>query len=306
MAGDGPALIVIAKAPCNTSPQTLWLMLQALLAERFSLAIHMDQKAHACVCAVGGERQAEIEGIGRFSGSPGCQRLPEDAGAIPAACHGITMEMLCVAVEQRGGRLPRRAPSWTAPKLEGPWDFTLKWTSRSRLAAAGADGINIFDAIDRQLGLKLEPKQVPTAVIVVDRVNQKPTDNPPGVTVSLPPAPPPQFEVATIKPTDPAFSGIRLQVTPSVNIAGVTLSFLIQNICFITPEMIVGAPKWLDTDRWDIVAKVASVPGTAPRTDVDSMIMMLRDLLQDRFRLKTHTEERVVLQHIRSPRPSRN
>jgi uncharacterized protein (TIGR03435 family) len=128
----------------------------------------------------------------------------------------------------------------------------------------------------------------------VDRVNEKPLDNPPGVSAALPPPPPPQFEAATIKPTDPAFAGMKLQVTPSVNIAGVTLSFLIQNIWFVTPEMIAGAPKWLDDDRWDIVAKVAAAPGAAPGTDLDSMIVMIRDLVEDRFRLKTHIEERAV------------
>jgi uncharacterized protein (TIGR03435 family) len=58
--------------------------------------------------------------------------------------------------------------------------------------------------------------------------------------------------------------------------------------------MIVGAPKWLDTDRWDITAKVLAAPGGAPPTDMDSMIAMARQLLEDRFQLKTHIEERVV------------
>ena len=179
-------------------------------------------------------------------------------------------------------------------KLGGAWDFTLKWTPRVGLAA-GAEGITIFDAVDDQLGLKLEPKQIPTPVIVVDRVNQKPTDNPPGVTTSLPPAPPPSFEVATIKPTDPKFQGVRIQTPPGgLNIQGLTLSYLIQTIWFITPDMIVGAPKWLDTDRWDITAKVAAAPGSAPPADMDSMIVMVRALLEDRFKLKTHMEERVV------------
>jgi uncharacterized protein (TIGR03435 family) len=179
-------------------------------------------------------------------------------------------------------------------KLEGAWDFSVKWTPRNSLAAAGPDGISIFDALDKQLGLKLELKQIATAVLIVDRVNEEPLDNPPGVASALPSPPPPQFEAATIKPTDPAFDGIKLQVTPSVNIAGATLSFLLQNIWFVTPELIAGAPKWLDADRWDIVGKVATAPGAAPRTDLDSMIVMVRDLIEDRFRLKTHLEERVV------------
>jgi hypothetical protein len=144
-------------------------------------------------------------------------------------------------------------------KLEGAWDFTLKWTSPGRLAAAGAEGITIFDAIDKQLGLKLEAKQVPAPVLVVDRVNRKPTDNSPDVTASLPPAPSPHFEAATLKPTDPQLQAPVFQTPPNgeITIHGVTLSYLIQTIWFVTPERIVDAPKWLDTDRWDIVAKTS-------------------------------------------------
>ena len=34
----------------------------------------------------------------------------------------------------------------------------------------GADGITVFDAIDKQLGLKLEEQKASTPVIVVDKV----------------------------------------------------------------------------------------------------------------------------------------
>ncbi len=37
---------------------------------------------------------------------------------------------------------------------------------------------------------------------------------------------------------------------PASILLGVTLSYLMQTIWFVTPEMIAGAPKWLDTDRW--------------------------------------------------------
>ena len=284
---------VVARAPAGTSPQALGLMLQALLAERFRLTVRMDRKPMpAYVLSVGKDKPKLTESEG--SGPPGCQRLPQpaEAGPIPAICHGLTMQSFAAQLGPAAGDY-LTGPVVDDTKLEGAWDFTLKWTPRGRLAAAGADGITIFDAIDKQLGLKLELKQVPTPVIVVDSVDRTPKVNPPGVVDSLPP-PPPQFEAVTIKPTDPEFMGTRLQVTPSVNIAGVTLSFLIQNIWSTTPEMIAGGPKWLDTDRWDIVGKVASEPGSAPQTDLDSMIAMVRGLLEDRFRLKTHTEERIV------------
>lgn len=60
--------------------------------------------------------------------------------------------------------------------------------------------------------------------------------------------------MATIKPTDPQFRGVNVQTPPNgqVNIQGLTLSFMIQTIWFLTPDMIVGAPASLDKYRWDV------------------------------------------------------
>ncbi|HEX4275240.1 MAG TPA: TIGR03435 family protein [Bryobacteraceae bacterium] len=286
---------VITRPPLNAAPPALRQMLQSLLAERFQLAIHMDQKpTGAFVLSVGNGKPKLKESDA--SGAPGCTRQPaSEGGAIPATCHGLSMQVFAQQLRAAAGDYLTSGVI-DETNLAGSWDFTLKWTPRGRLAAAGADGITIFDAIDKQLGLKLEPKQVPSPVIVVDRVNQKPTDNAPGTAATLPAPPPPHFEVATIKRTDPQFQGVRIQTPPNgaVMIQGVTLSYLIQTIWFLTPEMIAEAPKWLDTDRWDITAKVAAAPGIPPQTDMDSLIVMVRTLLEDRFQLKTHTEERVV------------
>jgi len=45
---------------------------------------------------------------------------------------------------------------------------------------------------------------MPTTALVVDSVERRPTANSPEVAKVLPPSPPPEFEVATIKPTDPS------------------------------------------------------------------------------------------------------
>ena len=50
-------------------------------------------------------------------------------------------------------------------------------------------GVSLFDAIDQQLGLKLEEQKIPTPVIVVDQVNEKPTGNSPDLATRFP-APP--------------------------------------------------------------------------------------------------------------------
>ena len=37
--------------------------------------------------------------------------------------------------------------------------------------------ISLFDALDKQLGLKLELQKHPMPVIVIDHIEEKPTDN---------------------------------------------------------------------------------------------------------------------------------
>jgi len=92
--------------------------------------------------------------------------------------------------------------------LKGAYDFDFKWTGKGDLAKAGADGISIFDCVDKQLGLKLEAKTAPLPVVFVDAVNEKPTPNAPGLDKALPPPPPAEFEVAILKPSSPDTKGI--------------------------------------------------------------------------------------------------
>ena len=59
--------------------------------------------------------------------------------------------------------------------------------------------------------------------------------------------------------------------------------------------MVVG-PKWLDTDRFDVVAKA---PNTGPESgksagppiDVDTLRTMLRALIVERFKMVSHRED---------------
>ena len=48
-----------------------------------------------------------------------------------------------------------------------------------RLAEASlpSGAVSLFDAMTRQLGLKLEMQKRPTPVLVIDHIEQKPTDN---------------------------------------------------------------------------------------------------------------------------------
>jgi uncharacterized protein (TIGR03435 family) len=62
-------------------------------------------------------------------------------------------------------------------------------------------------------------------------------------------------------------------------------------------QQFLGGPSWLDTDRWDIEARAAEgtvLPraGQLDMAALDTLALMVQSLLEDRFKLKAHTETR--------------
>jgi uncharacterized protein (TIGR03435 family) len=297
---------VIAKAPATTSPATLKLMLRSLLTDRFKLVFHNGTKplpAFVLTTGKGPLKLKQAEG----SGDADCkyQEPPQNQspGTVPSivfSCHHTTMEEFAQNLHQwAGGYLTD--PVVDSTGLKGSWDFDIKWTPRQLLQKAGADGISIFDAVDKELGLKLERQTAPRPALIVDSVNQKPTPNAPGLEKILPTPPPAQFDVAIIKPGKPDARFMGRINGGQVDVQSVTLKFLITFAWDLNPnddEVLVGAPKWLDSDRFDILAKVVNdAPagsGPDPRIDIDDLRQMLQLLLADRFKLQTHKEDRPV------------
>jgi uncharacterized protein (TIGR03435 family) len=149
----------------------------------------------------------------------------------------------------------------------------------------------------------LKPTKVTVVAIVVKSVSQKPTANPPGAAESLETNAPTQFEVSVVKHSNQDAQGMKFQIQPGgrVSFSGVTLKYLIEQAWNITDDRLAGAPKWLDEDRFDIVAKAPAAESielseqTAATVDVDTALVMVRGLLKDRFKLVSHTEVRPVL-----------
>jgi len=98
-----------------------------------------------------------------------------------------------------------------------------------------------------------------------------------------------EFEVATIKPTAPDWSGGRVIRMPSAHqfvAKNHTLKTLVQAAYNLTPRAISGGPAWIDSDRYDILA---GTPGEV-QPNLDEQMSMLRTLLADRFKLAFHRE----------------
>jgi uncharacterized protein (TIGR03435 family) len=294
---------IIAKAPQSTSQATVKVMLQNLLVERFKLAVHRDTKqlqGYALTMPSGKSKMKEASGgSGTCDGQPNQQNGTTVLAVV--ACKGVTMEDLLGQLRFMAGGYTNNAVIVDQTGLKGAWDFDLKWTPRAQLGQAGADGISFFNAVEQQLGLKLEAKQVPTPVLMVDSVNKTPIENPSGVAQDLPTPPPAEFDVADIKLAAPdAQPNGRLQPGGRVDLQGVTLKMMIQLAWDLNngnDELLAGGPKWLDTTKYSLVARsTTAVTGTGNnmQVDIDDLRLMLQALLKERFKLVVHMEDRPV------------
>jgi len=315
---------VIAKVPADTTPDTQKLMLQSLLADRFRLAVHKDSKPLPTYALVAGKKPQlkEAEGTeesgckpasagagpdsmrimvgaavmgGAVGGSPQTLTLGP-GGTIQYACRNMTMKAFTEGLRSMMGASLGRNPILEETGLTGRYNFDVRWSMLIfGPGMESGDRVTVFEAMEKQLGLKLEERQVPTPVMVVDSVNQKPSDNPPGTAEVLPAIPvPTEFEVASVKPADPVGRGMRYQTQPGggLNAQGMPLRSLVSQAFSINaPDQLVGLPGWADTERFDIIAKAAS-EGSAPAMDREAMAPMLRALLVERFKMTYHTEDR--------------
>ena len=170
---------VVAKPAAGTQSQ-LQPLLQALLAERFRLAVHHEPKemsAYELVVAKSGSKLSESTGPRTFF------------TARPALIDGtrVSMTELIAALSRLLGR-----PAVDHTGLVGVYDVKVQWTpDQLRDFKASPDlppntlprvngvpfdpeGPSIFTALQQQLGLKLESTRGPVDVVVIDHV-EKPT-----------------------------------------------------------------------------------------------------------------------------------
>jgi uncharacterized protein (TIGR03435 family) len=100
-----------------------------------------------------------------------------------------------------------------------------------------------------------------------------------------------QFEVASVKPAAPDSRGMRCAGGPgtsdpgSLNCENYSLSFLVM-MSYNLRGFQLSAPGWMDTARFDVVAKIP------PGADTQQFRLMQQRLLAERFGLKVHFEKR--------------
>ena len=293
---------ITAKLPEGSTKESQRKMLRTLLAERFHLVVKEDKRPMPAYIMTASKNPKLTEGDP--NGPKACNGKPRPQGAPPTypievTCTNQTSAEIADDLHNMAGGYLRQ-PVIDSTGLAGAYSFDLRWTGKAQLAAAGADGISIFDAVER-LGLKLELKTSPMPVVMVESVDEKPTPNEAGIESVLPGVTEPtEFEVAEVKLMPPDSTSNRFQILPSgrVDIEGFDLKFIVEQLWQISDEMLINAPKWMSDVKVSIVAKAptpALVTGqNTPPIDIDTLITMIKNLMVERFKLQTHTEERPI------------
>ena len=294
-----------AKVPARTTQDDVKLMLRALLADRFHLVVKTGaapMPTYILSSGPGKPKMTESDGTGEGS----CVPLPPPPKASPGApsyltvnCKNLTMAALAETLHNfAGGYLDQ--PVIDETNLARAWDFTMKWTGRGELEKQGADGISIFAAVEKQLGLRLELKTASRPVFQVASVDEAPTLNAPNLAETFPEPPAAPFEVTVIKPSAPEEQGYGRITGDQIEARATPLLFLITFGWNLNPnnkESIANAPKWLDTTKFDILAKA----GANVRVDrfssgnlinYEDLRNMLRAMITERFQMKWHMEDR--------------
>ncbi len=150
--------------------------LQPLLADRFKLALHHETRqvpAYVLVVAENGPKLQEAKpgdtypnGMKDLDGHGHGDIMRFGRGLLTG--QGISIRQLVKGLSKQ--HLDRLVVDNTG--LKGKYDFTLQWTPD----VSGSAGPSLFQALEEQLGLKLEPRESPVEVLVIDNI-EKPSEN---------------------------------------------------------------------------------------------------------------------------------
>jgi uncharacterized protein (TIGR03435 family) len=181
-------------------------MLRSLLIERFGLTFHMEQRPVTSFTLTAlkpklqkadpSHRTGFHEGPGPDGKDP---RVTNPAVGRLVTCENMTMAQFAENLPLIASGYTRGATVIDATGLEGKWDFTISFSAAGILNGAGGArgagpgaaggppaglqaqepnnmGVSLYEAIEKQLGLKLEQTKRPGSVMVIDHIDEKPKE----------------------------------------------------------------------------------------------------------------------------------
>jgi uncharacterized protein (TIGR03435 family) len=203
-----------AIVPSGTSPDVFRLMLQDLLKSRFGLVVHFEKKmmtTYELTVAISGSKMKDAEpahgntatgqpSLGgnsgpepaRFEiGSDGrSQLIPGKPMMVMSGLGGVNrlmarMQSMSDLARFFEGRLGSPVKDKTG--MTGLYDFVLEFAkdglgggmipASGETVQASTPSPDLFAAVRKQLGLKLESAKEPIDILIIDHLNRTPTGN---------------------------------------------------------------------------------------------------------------------------------
>jgi len=208
---DNPAdaFDIEARASSNPTIDEMRLMMQALLRERFHLAVHYqtseapvfglvlihpglpgpnlrpNRTDDGCVMIPPATRPAATGQPGHFPF--GVDDLPPVCGVIahtpsarsPETSYGgrsIPLSLLATSLPTMTGMATIPRPVVDETGLTGLYDFNLHWVSSASDTESSDNAAAFREALKEQLGLELKPKRAPIPVLIIDHI-EHPSEN---------------------------------------------------------------------------------------------------------------------------------
>jgi len=190
-----------ARGPVDATKDQMRLMMQALLAERFGLKVHFEERETAVLVMTLAHPGKLGPSLHPHSEGTPCDRvvpLPP-AGTVPPifplqceefgvffdgkhpailGSRNTTMDLIALSLPSFG-KFGRPLVNHTG--LAGRYDFTLTWAFDPESAplppeSETLNGPSFLEALKEQLGMKLDSAKLPVQVLVVDHV-EPPSEN---------------------------------------------------------------------------------------------------------------------------------
>lgn len=140
------------------------VMMQKMLADRFQLVAHRETKSLP-VYALVTTKKTKLE------------EVPE--GEMSFSASDTRYEGTAVDMANFAGSLSifTDRPVLDMTSLKGFYNVKINWFPEPHRAGESPAGPALPEALQEQVGLKLEPRKAPIEILVVDRANRTPTEN---------------------------------------------------------------------------------------------------------------------------------
>jgi uncharacterized protein (TIGR03435 family) len=180
-----------AKLPAGATQEEFQMMLRSLFAERFMMTVHREKRpmqVYELTVGKNGPKFKESTPREQPEDDGGPPKFRRDGDGFPVLGSGSGMGITTghARMQSRDERIPwfsamlsdqLHAPVMDATGLTGKYDFVVSWAWEDGPGAESEAAASLINAVQSQLGLKLERKKGEAEVLVVDHMEKTPTAN---------------------------------------------------------------------------------------------------------------------------------